>query len=156
MGFTCTHAYPHVSYASANTLHHTLKGIDMLVFQALKRLTSASSVKVTHALDDYLLRESEMEYDDNGNKIAEDSTQPPYVKAATIGTCIRGPIGLDGLDEESGYPDPEDLHYYGRELVGGVNWGNAKAYSRRHVAWLNHSPTKSTPQEFAVAFLVVS
>lgn len=56
LGFTCTHAYPHTSYSSANTLHHTLKGLDMVVYQALKRLTA--SVRMTHALDDYSFHES--------------------------------------------------------------------------------------------------
>lgn len=124
----------------------------MLVFQALKRLTV--SVKVTHALDDYLYREGRG-YEDSDDEKANREGQPPYATAATLGKSIRGPIGLDGLDEDDGYPDPEELQYYS-EVVGGVRWSQEDAYVREPVTWLNNSPGKSSPQEFAVAFLVVS
>ena len=124
----------------------------MLVYQALKRLTG--SVKVTHALDDHLFRDDRIEYPEDGNPGADtDATHPSYASPATIGTSIRGPIALDGLGED--YPDPEELDYDGKYTYGGYRKGDT-AFTRDHVTWLNHHPQKTTPQELAVAFLVVS
>ncbi|KAK4039660.1 hypothetical protein C8A01DRAFT_16385, partial [Parachaetomium inaequale] len=81
LGFTCTHAYPHTSNSAATTLHHTLKGLDMLVYQALKRLTG--SVKVTHALDDQLFQDWRL---DCGEDIEGKIPKLSYTNPATIGT----------------------------------------------------------------------
>lgn len=127
----------------------------MLVYQALRRLTG--SVRVTHALDDHLLEEQRADFnygsDHEGLNIGE--AQPPYASPATIGRCIRGPITLDGLDEDAGYPEPEEL-WHSDEIIGGIHWTRDPAYFRDHVTWLNHSPRETTPRELAVAYLVVS
>ncbi|KAK1996766.1 hypothetical protein LX36DRAFT_701410 [Colletotrichum falcatum] len=51
VGFTCAHAYPHSSRSGAKGIHHGLKGIDMLLYQALKRLVGAGAVGIKTALN---------------------------------------------------------------------------------------------------------
>ncbi|KAI1062968.1 hypothetical protein LB507_005760 [Fusarium sp. FIESC RH6] len=51
VGFTCTHAYPHTSSSSAKDLRHMLKGMDMAVYQALKRILGDASIAAVFGSD---------------------------------------------------------------------------------------------------------
>ena len=44
MGFTCVHACPHTSKASVRNIHQGLKGLDMVVYQALKHIVGYARV----------------------------------------------------------------------------------------------------------------
>ncbi|KAJ3507607.1 hypothetical protein NM208_g15937 [Fusarium decemcellulare] len=65
VGFTCTHAYPHTSKSSVETLHHSLKGLDMVVYQALKRILG--SARVSAVLDDAEWREDQRDWRSDGD-----------------------------------------------------------------------------------------
>ncbi|KAK4233095.1 hypothetical protein C8A03DRAFT_19759, partial [Achaetomium macrosporum] len=120
-------------------LHHSLKGLDILVYQALKRIID--SIKVSYTLDDYKYQES---LNPKAGK-----AQPPYATPTFIRTSIRGPIIKRHKAGDEPYPDPETLEYC--EYVGYRRTEGTKAYDHEYVTWLNHSPYKETPRELAVA-----
>ncbi|KAL6912721.1 hypothetical protein FSHL1_010403 [Fusarium sambucinum] len=61
VGFTCTHRYPHASRSSYEQTQFMLKGMDMMVYQALRR--NVGKVRVRAVLDDsqYIKEERERE-----------------------------------------------------------------------------------------------
>lgn len=135
MGFTCVHAYPHTSNSSMDDLHHMLKGIDMVVYQALKRLLG--SARVTAVLDDEEYRENKEEWmhysdDEEGNYNCVSASLQPIL------TC-------EGYNEDEAV-DPGSIE---------ANFGQGPAFPRRGVTWLNHTPNSRTASELAVAFITV-
>jgi hypothetical protein len=117
-------------------LHHMLKGIDMVVYQALKRLLGSACV--TAVLDDTEYNQSRKEWmmdysgDDEGDyDCVSDSLKP-------VLTC-------EDYDEQE-TPDPGTI----------ADFGRGPAFPRRGVTWLNHRPNSRTASEFAVAFITVS
>lgn len=149
IGFKCTHAYPHCSQASADTLHHTLKGIDMLVYQALKLLVG--NARFNALLDDSDFkrsRDSDDEDDDSPRPFDFFSTMAPV-------TDWTGPPTVWGtIDERHIYPDPECISHCLRTGPGGA-WQEEQVYERREVAWLNFIRGSEIPRELAVAFATV-
>ncbi|RSL41587.1 hypothetical protein CEP53_012677 [Fusarium sp. AF-6] len=123
VGFTCAHAYPHTSQSSMDDLHHMLKGIDMVVYQALKRLLG--SAYVTAVLDDmkYLRDRSERGYSDD-----EEANYD------CVSASLRPVLTFPDGNQDEAAPDP------------------STAFPRQGVTWLNHAPNSRTATEFAVAF----
>ncbi|RSM00093.1 hypothetical protein CEP52_009324 [Fusarium oligoseptatum] len=123
VGFTCAHAYPHTSKSSMDDLHHMLKGIDMVVYQALKRLLGSACV--TAVLDDaeYLQNRAERGFSDDGEANYD-----------CVSASLRPVLTFQEYDENE-EPDP------------------STAFPRRDVTWLNHAPNSRTATEFAVAFI---
>lgn len=155
LGFTCTHAYPHSSQLTLHKLHHTLKGIDMLVYQALMRLVG--NARVSAVLDDSeyqdRIRDGGWDYDDSDGSqsdkgvVAHCTTRPPL-------TDWTGPP-VTWADYEEGEPlDPESIDHSVR-AHDRAPWKRELLYPRREVTWLNFAPTSQTPQELAVTFLTV-
>ncbi|KAK3328729.1 hypothetical protein B0H66DRAFT_532 [Apodospora peruviana] len=147
VGFTCTHAYPHSAEASsAESLENSLKGLDMVVYQALKRLTG--SVRVTGIIDDrkdYYYRNEEE--DSRITPVPEDSYT---IGKFAVGTTVGGPVLIPGSGEDN-FVEPTDP-----DLVWDFQKQESKEtplYRRQNVAWLNHIPTKDTPKELALAFI---
>lgn len=60
VGFSCAHAYPHTAEASQENLPHSLKGIGMAVYQALRRFTT--DVTVDAVLDKNRLHDNPKYY----------------------------------------------------------------------------------------------
>jgi len=156
LGFTCTHAYPHTSKSSVDDLHHTLKGLDMVVYQALKRLTG--SVQVATVLDDdkYQSWKRERGYRDYSDEQSEtdDEAGDIYTSDTLLGESLGSPTLWRDYEEE-GQLDPESIVRYVRPSRGS-EWQAEQIYSRQKVTWLNDSPGSEAFKELAVAFLTVS
>lgn len=135
MGFTCAHAYPHTSHSSMDDLHHMLKGIDMVVYQALKRLLGSACV--TAVLDD-------TEYNQNSEERRKypDDEEGNY---NCVSASLQPVLTCEGYDEEK-MPDPGTI----------ADFGRGPAFPRQDVTWLNHGPNSRTASELAVAFITVS
>ncbi|KAK3983938.1 hypothetical protein QBC44DRAFT_363476 [Cladorrhinum sp. PSN332] len=125
IGFTCAHAYPHRSKAAGKALRDNLKGIDMLVFQALRHLTGPlGNVRVTDVVND-----SRFDYYGVDNEID---------KRDAVGDLpLGGPDMFDGQWDDD-IPDPAE---HG-------------SWSRKEVHWLNHHPNKEKKnREIAIGFI---
>ncbi|KAK1593710.1 uncharacterized protein LY79DRAFT_658873 [Colletotrichum navitas] len=105
VGFTCTHASPHSSGSGAEGLRHGLKGIDMLLYQALKRLVGANAVLIQTALN---LSNSYCYGEEYRENLAEAFVTKP-----------GSPMAYESWEEE------EDIRKFGRETVH-VTWLNHK------------------------------
>ncbi|KAK4457367.1 hypothetical protein QBC42DRAFT_236506 [Cladorrhinum samala] len=134
VGFTCAHAYPHRSRATAGTLEDNLKGIDMLVYQALKQLLGPNAdVRVTDVVDDEVL-------DDYLN-----DRSPSEPKDAVGNMPLQGPYLNDHYSEFDAV-DPAKLKDHGHS-----------GWDRQNVVWLNYHPLEEQEnQELAVAYITVS
>ncbi|KAM0441304.1 hypothetical protein ACHAPT_000613 [Fusarium lateritium] len=134
VGFTCTHAYPHTSNSSVGNLHHTLKGIDMVVYQALKRLLG--SARVTAVLDDDDYKESTSEW-------RMDSEDEDWRNSDCISDTLVPTFTCDDWCEDEP-PDPGAIE---------AHWQRGPTFPRRGVTWLDHQPNSQTAKELAVAFV---
>lgn len=154
VGFTCAHAYPHTSKSLGVELSSMLKGIDMVVYQVLKRLTSSARVAVYLHDESYHVQlherwENEIAY---GNKSAP---EPPKDPGATLGDHSRG-VGMwagnyDDLEDPVDFKD-------GKFNFRTHRWEFKTLYKREPVTWLNHQPLLAArdKQEVDVAYIAVS
>lgn len=164
VGFSCTHAYPHTSKSSTNNLHHMLKGIDMVVYQALKRILGTAEVAAL--VDDEKYRHCEQESipemiewkKDHRLKYNPHLPEPKITQAEqdvlddklAIGTAPKPALIFRHSYEERLDPAEVGLqHEYSRKTCG-------KFYPRRDVTWLNGPPDSEVSKELAVAFITVS
>ncbi|KAF5535232.1 hypothetical protein FPHYL_13243 [Fusarium phyllophilum] len=162
VGFSCTHAYPQTSKSSTNNLHHMLKGIDMVVYQALKRILGTAEVAAL--VHDERFREHEQEAiperfewqkqrrDSNPNlpeaKITQEDQDIMDNKLA-ISSALKPAVVFrhnyeDRLNPSKIGAQSEDR--YSIETHG--QW-----YPRRDVTWLNGPPGAEVSKELAVAFI---
>ncbi|GKU05049.1 hypothetical protein FLAG1_07809 [Fusarium langsethiae] len=158
VGFTCTHAYPHSSTSSIENLHHMLKGLDMVVYQALRRILGDASVATV--LDDSKYveeqlqnKEWEREYQAGQKTQNPESTKPvepfyTFDKSALENTVCMSEVPSSALlhgpyDWDCGLLDPTTIegHCY-----------STSSYNREKVNWLNHPPDAYTSKELAVVF----
>ncbi|KAJ4308455.1 hypothetical protein N0V84_012090 [Fusarium piperis] len=134
VGFTCAHAYPHTSNSSRKNLHHMLKGIDMVVYQALKRLLG--SARVTAVLDDEGFKENNTEWVKWADEEERDHN--------CVGTSLWPVLTCDEYEEDRAV-DPGTIE---------GDFSRKPAFPRQDVTWLNHAPNSQTASEFAVAYIM--
>lgn len=145
IGFSCTHGYPHTSPSSIKRLDRKLKGLDMLVFQVLNRLTGSAKVRAVLDADEDPFQRDEWDddlssTDSNGGGLASES----YLSEFLIATKLNDIIESEGFDAVS----ITHLVTY--------NGGQKKlrqAFYRTEVIWLNGKPQSF--KELAVAFVAV-
>ncbi|KAH7182606.1 uncharacterized protein B0J16DRAFT_321377 [Fusarium flagelliforme] len=167
VGFTCTHSYPHTSSSSIEDLHHTLKGIDMVVYQALKRILGDASIATVLDESEYVeqqleRRQWEKEYQEERKRNPPSPTHPfsresrfydfddsDFENTVCIATSLRPPISHGPYDYDAGLLDPKTI-----EVSEGGYWSShyTYPYSREKINWLNHRPGSHTSKELAVAF----
>ncbi|UPK97681.1 hypothetical protein LCI18_008616 [Fusarium solani-melongenae] len=133
VGFTCAHAYPHTSNSSMKNLHHMLKGIDMVVYQALKRLLGSACV--TAVLDD-------TEYNENRQERMMEYSDDEEDNYNCVSTSLQPVLTCEDYDDQEP-PDPGAI----------TDFGPGPAFPRRAVTWLNHEPNSRTASELTVAFI---
>ncbi|KAM0549411.1 hypothetical protein ACHAPJ_009397 [Fusarium lateritium] len=170
VGFTCTHAYPHTAKSSLNNLQHMLKGLDMVVYQALKRILGTA--RVTTVLDDKEYQELYWEHRSRvkraekfrGTKFpyrgysdsSDDESIAKKKKEAKHLSCVadklkpamlfRGhnfyDVSLDPGVVRS--PDPKSEYWAG---------DGEPFYHRQKITWLNYPPGSQVSKELSVAFV---
>ncbi|OBS20501.1 hypothetical protein FPOA_06869 [Fusarium poae] len=159
LGFSCTNQYPHTSRSSYEYIHHMLKGMDLLVYQALKR--NLRGVRVGTVLDDSQYVESQRELKEMelerleeianntqgrwGRKWPYDYDEEALDEDTVCMTKSLSPAWVEDWyrDDEDGYcPDP----------VNNIDGG----FSRAKVKWLNCAPEKRMCREFSVAVASVA
>ncbi|KAL6358972.1 hypothetical protein LRP88_09170 [Fusarium phalaenopsidis] len=114
-------------------LHHMLKGIDMVVYQALKRLLGSACV--TAVLDD-------TEYNQNRRERMMDYSDDEEGNYDCVSASLQPVLTCEDYNEEEA-PDPGTI----------ADFGSGPAFPRRGVTWLNHGPNSRTASELAVAFI---
>ncbi|KAK3370022.1 hypothetical protein B0H63DRAFT_421762 [Podospora didyma] len=148
LGFTCTHAYPHATNSSARNenIHRTLKGVDMLVYQALKRLTN--SVQVTSVLDDEEYQYQQHIWESDDDEEGDDGTNDGE-EDEDIATCQTTVYVQKSLATARPVLHHEDLRHYERypDPAAFTN------FQRQKVMWLNWAPDHTYPRELAAAFI---
>lgn len=112
-----------------------LKGIDMVVYQALKHILGSACVTAVLEDEEYNERMRDQGYSDDSDE--EDN--------ACVSASLN-PVLISLEYEEEGIPDPGTIE---GEYRGA-------AFPRRAVTWLNHRPHRGTDKEFAIAFITVS
>ncbi|KAF4507702.1 hypothetical protein G6O67_004173 [Ophiocordyceps sinensis] len=169
LGFTCTHSYPHASKSSIRHLSHCLKGLDMVVYQALVLL--AGSARVTAVLDDTRQQDEESICSSRpsspaqaaaGRNQDEESSELRLLAQTSQAVLHNGrfPDPSHVYRENNPYQSPLDPETIVRDegLAATVDGGDQSvlhtqtAYERRAVTWLNHRPDSETPKELALAF----
>ncbi|KAF4341782.1 hypothetical protein FBEOM_4293 [Fusarium beomiforme] len=160
VGFSCTHAYPHTSKSSTGNLHHMLKGIDMVVYQALKRILGAAEVAALIDDEEYRYNQHErilerLEWDNErwveGNS---DSLEPLVTQAQQDILDDKPAIGeaTPAIIFAYNYNEPLDPAIIGTPQ--GYSFRNHGAfYPRQDVTWLNKPPGEQVSKELAVAFI---
>ncbi|KAK5989672.1 hypothetical protein PT974_07927 [Cladobotryum mycophilum] len=156
VGFTCTHAYPHTAQSSLEHLHLTLKGIDMVVFQALKRILG--DARVTAVIDMQKYEES-LEYGlrdfpKNAPEVLDQTSNTVFTKT------LVAPVCYEGGNYEDGYPHPETVFKYTRVPIA-KSGPRRRPYELRedyffttdNVTWLNHAPNEETAKELSIAYI---
>ena len=108
------------------SLSYNLKGIDMVVYQTLRRFTN--DVIVDAMLDETRYHEFERSY------IDEDHAGQAYL----AGWDRRVTCLWDEPGEEDRPPHPQDI------------------YDAQEVIWINHAPGRTNHKELAAAFMIVS
>ncbi|KAK3942481.1 hypothetical protein QBC46DRAFT_406227 [Diplogelasinospora grovesii] len=155
LGFTCVHAYAHSHHAQLVELHHTLKGVDMIVYQILRHLVGSDSVRVTSVLNETKFRGwrdgPNREYDgSSGELYSSDSKREPEshtTKALARQGTWNGPL-LFGDYEDQRFPVPKDLYDFHHDT-------QEKPFRREKVTWLNYSPNSEAFEDvMAAAFIV--
>jgi hypothetical protein len=145
-----------------------LKGLDMVVYQALKRILGDAGVATV--LDDYKYvdqqlrsKEWERQYQEREKAKNPHSTEPiePFYtfdksdleNTVCIAATPLATISYGCYDWDCGLLDPSTIElpnvYYGYNRV-------TSPYSREKVNWLNHRPDAYTSKELAVVFATVS
>jgi hypothetical protein len=137
IGFACTHGYPHSAKSAIQTVLENLKGLDMLVYQALRRLSNRVNVlAVVH--HDAGSDEEEYEYEDSDGEWRTHSSRPAIVPPAEhcYLTDLSGIVLQDSckFDKKT---KPEDLDF-----------------ALNQVIWLNGGPNSFA--EVAAVFATVS
>lgn len=150
IAFTCTHSYPHTSNSATNNLPAGLKGLDMIMYQTLRKIFDHAVV--TAVLDDGLrekrVRDRGCWMDESDSGSADPSEMKYATRNAFISDRVRSPIAWEGFDDDDQPPDPASL--------GGYADGYFQAYfPQRKVVWLNHLPGYHDPSELAVTYLTV-
>ena len=130
IGFKCTHGYPHTSRSAIKKhISPTLKGLDMVVFQALRRITGDVAVcAVFDPKKDY--------YEDEEEDACDSFSDNTEKKSAT---ASWGPKEV--MADHGGIGD----------FVDDFQW---QGFERCKVTWLNGSPQKF--EELQVATFAVS
>ncbi|KAF5672554.1 hypothetical protein FHETE_3688 [Fusarium heterosporum] len=148
IGFNCTHAYPHTSRSSVDNLHHMLKGLDMVVYQALKRILGTAQVAAV--VDDSQFRcdlEQEISLADNPAKLEELS---PADRDALKG---KPAISTTLKPTFTSWYDYNEVNYLDPATIVDDEYGESTpVYPRRSITWLEASPGSRTLTEFAVAY----
>ncbi|KAJ5934542.1 hypothetical protein N7466_004089 [Penicillium verhagenii] len=149
LGFCATQKYPHsASTAARGNIEERLKGLDMVVFQALNHLGGSTRVTTVVNDTDYQtqLREfrEEMMLEDE-NQGPEDEKQGPEEEENGankkqckyyVGDGFHSPLLRDELADEEEYPSP----------------GQFGGYSHMEVTWLNEKHQGN--HELAMASIV--
>ncbi|KAF4439201.1 hypothetical protein FACUT_4278 [Fusarium acutatum] len=162
VGFSCTHAYPHTSKSSTNNLHHMLKGIDMVVYQALKRILGTAEVAAL--VDDEGYREDEqdciperIEWRNEQRKYHPDLPEAKITQAEqdimdnklAIGSAPKPAVVFRHNYEDR--LDPAAVGSQSRDRFSLETHG--QWYPRRDITWLNGPPGEEVSKELAVAFI---
>ncbi|KAF4954426.1 hypothetical protein FGADI_5292 [Fusarium gaditjirri] len=162
VGFSCTHAYPHTSKSSTGNLHHMLKGIDMVVYQALKRILGTAEVAALVDDEEYRLKQQDsipesIEWKrEQRLKYNPDQPEPQVTQAEqdildnklAIGPAPRPAVVF--RHDYNNRLDPADVNArYGP----GWRTDRSKFYPRDDVTWLNGPPRGEVSKELAVAFI---
>ncbi|CZR36058.1 uncharacterized protein FPRO_03682 [Fusarium proliferatum ET1] len=161
VGFSCTHAYPHTSKSSISNLHHMLKGIDMVVYQALKRILGTAQVAAL--VDDEEFREDQQESipetiawkKEHWLKDKPDQPEPQITEAEqdildnkrAIGLTLRPAVYFWHDYDNRLDPAEVNLQY------GDWEKDRSRFYPREDVTWLNGPPGEEVSKELAVAFI---
>ncbi|KAI1029018.1 hypothetical protein LB505_009256 [Fusarium chuoi] len=163
VGFSCTHAYPHTSKSSTNNLHHMLKGIDMVVYQALKRILGTAEVAAL--VDDEEYRQDQQESiperiewkKRHWLKYKPDQPEPQITEAEqdildnklAVGSAPKPAVVFRHNYEDR--LDPAAVGSQSRDLFSLETHG--QWYPRRDITWLNGSAGEEVSKELAVAFI---
>ena len=123
-------------------MHKGLKGLDMVVYQALKSLVD--SVEVAAVLDDKKYQSSLEDWGSGARKAGP--------SGELIGR-LATPVLTDDYREYE-VLNPETLC---RRVCDDDDnrWRHESAYKRRQVTWLNHAPPANSEKELAAAFIAV-
>ncbi|KAF5661724.1 hypothetical protein FCIRC_11750 [Fusarium circinatum] len=162
IGFSCTHAYPHTSKSSTNNLHHMLKGIDMVVYQALKRILGTAEVAAL--VDDEKYRHQQQRripetFESDKKcwlKYTPDEPEPQITEVQQDILDNKLAIGLA--------PRPAVVFWHewntnldpaGVRAQYGPGWetDRSRFYPRQDVTWLNGPPGREVSKELAVALI---
>ncbi|KAF5025641.1 hypothetical protein F66182_2247 [Fusarium sp. NRRL 66182] len=160
VGFTCTHAYPHTSKSSLNSLRHMLKGLDMVVYQALKRILGAAHVTACLDAQRYEAQRRERKQEEREYQAYLRKKRPQAARArkqaslddsdsedvAYISSPMNPAVLFEDFDYERGTLDPGLVTMRDRH-------SDKPFYHRTKVAWLNYPPDKQASKELAVAFI---
>ncbi|KAJ5703223.1 hypothetical protein N7488_010771 [Penicillium malachiteum] len=169
IGFRAIQFYPHsASSAARGNIEEQLKGLDMLVYQALKRL--GGNVRVTPVIDDIACNEDDGYYelksnwhgssDPNIYHPSQDqsssgecgSKTPSEVGEYYVGKGFHSPFLEDQITDDGELPSPGQ---FGRNYD--YHRGNFSEawYRSKRVTWLNKGP-KYGGRELAMTAIVVS
>ncbi|KAJ5593578.1 hypothetical protein N7537_010482 [Penicillium hordei] len=163
LGFHTIQHYPHSASAAARgNIEEQLKRLDMLVFQAFKRLSG--NVRVTAVVDGtaheekcrYQERDSSSDQNTgNDSKERKDSEgfsseSPPDTGKYYVGKGLHSPFLEDQLADEEEWPSPGQFgkRYDFQQRTWSEAW-----YSGKKVIWLNREPNYGS-KEFAMATIV--
>jgi hypothetical protein len=164
LGFHAIQHYPHSASAAARgNIQEQLKGLDMLVFQAFKRL--GGNVRVTAVIDGtayeekWRNKERDSISDQDQEKDAKESTHsecfsfetPPDTGKYYVGKGLHSPFLEDQLADEEECPSPGK---FGRTYDFQHEAWSKAWYTSKKVTWLNREP-KYGSKEFAMATIVV-
>ncbi|KAK4225865.1 hypothetical protein QBC38DRAFT_530161, partial [Podospora fimiseda] len=128
VGFKCAHAYPHRSNAMADKLQGNLKGIDMLIYRALRQLVGPSGeVVVTDTFKQY------------------EKKKKPGLDCVGA-KPLHGPFLAPFDDDNDDYPTevnpgPEEIYTWDIEAGYSSRWllrEERGGWEQKHVHWLNH------------------
>ncbi|KAM5355088.1 hypothetical protein ACJ41O_001734 [Fusarium nematophilum] len=150
VGFTCTHAYPHTSKSSLGMIHHSLKGIDMVVYQALTRILGAA--QVTAVLDKKKYQERLVEeYRGRRGRPRRPSDAETAEPVMHLATALERTILWDSFNFYDGQLDPATVRI--PDLLELPGDSDKPVYPRQGITWLNHPPDDEASRELAIAFL---
>ncbi|KAF1817255.1 hypothetical protein P152DRAFT_407734 [Eremomyces bilateralis CBS 781.70] len=150
IGFTCTHGYPHSSPAAIPHLNPMLKGLDMIVYQALKRLLHHTGVLAVLDGSHYEQWRDDHEMTDSDDSTPSDNgTADPHATNVYLSDFLCAPIVWERYTEETSL-DPESVtHSVTRDNE--TTWHRERVFPKERVTWLNGDPRSF--KELAVAFM---
>ncbi|KAF5238711.1 hypothetical protein FANTH_10209 [Fusarium anthophilum] len=162
IGFSCTHAYPHTSKSSTKSLHHMLKGIDMVVYQALKRILGTAEVAALVDDEEYRHDEQEsilekIEFNkEHRLKYNPDQPEPQITEAQQDildNKLAIGPAPRPAVYFWHDYDNRLDPAEVNAQYGDGWETDRSSFYPRQDVTWLNGPPGEEVSKELAVAFI---
>ncbi|UZP40620.1 hypothetical protein NXS19_008436 [Fusarium pseudograminearum] len=144
VGFTCRHAYPHTSRSSHENLHKMLKGMDMVVYQALKQILGHVTVGTVVDDSEFVKKQFETEEEERESGRAYYELDNSYL-VDTV--CItETPVSV-----MAGQPRHKEWDDYDPTAANPTNIAHRhrreSEYRREKVNWLNHAPDEQTPKE---------